>query len=199
MCARAALLPTANDEHFCFSYILGLRPRCSLDGVQIQSMSQASVLHGVREEGGESAVSDFDFRPIHRLYTYTDGGVPARTIVVLEVNLPSGVNTKIFDSKVDDDGSSLQIEYERLRYMTEPRVFNAIWLSPTRDGSLRLTDSKMTQSQISVQDIKRRNNLTTMKSTCRFMLPCTVERSVGSVKVSKLAFMDNEDTIVKTN
>ena len=42
-------------------------------------------------QGTELVMSQFKLHPIYRIYFYFDGDVPAQIIVVVEINLPSGV------------------------------------------------------------------------------------------------------------
>ena len=144
-------------------------------------------------------MSQFDFRPIHRMYSYIDGSIPARTIIVLEINLPSGIKADMVDVKIDEDGNSVRLELQWPQYMLSQRLFNLQWVKPLGDGSLRMKDSKMAQSQSSVQNLIRSYGTQQVKSTSRFKLPRAVETRVGSVQITKLAFIDSDNGSVKSN
>ena len=67
---------------------------------------------GVGGGGYELLMLQFDFHPIHHMYSYIDGIIPARTIVVLEINLPSGIKADMVDMKIDEYGNSVQLEMQ---------------------------------------------------------------------------------------
>ena len=180
---------------------VGLNARCSAEEFETMRIDRLQSCGHL--EDGEGVVGDwvpqFDFRPIHRMYTYTSGGTPARTVIVLEVNLPSGVSAEMISIKVNDEGNAVLMGVKWPRYMLEPILFNASWLSASGDGSLRETDSKMTQSQMGVQRIMRSYGTRSVESSARFKLPCTVERRAGSVNIKTLAFIHENDGGGKPN
>ena len=61
-------------------------------------------------QGTELVMPQFKFHPIHRIYVYYDGVVPAQTIVVVEINLPSVVRPGIYILEIVDERSLLQLE-----------------------------------------------------------------------------------------
>ena len=77
--------------------------------------------------------------------------------------------------------------------MLSPRLLSLQWVTPLGEGSLRLTDSKMAQSQSSVQNLIRSYGVQRIKSTSRFILPSAVETRVGSVQITKLVFIDSDN------
>ena len=81
------------------------------------------------------------------MYSYIDGSIPARTIIELEIDLPSGIKADAVDVKIDEDGNSVRLEVQWPQYMLSPILFNLQWVPPLGDGSLRMTDSKTAQSQ----------------------------------------------------
>ncbi len=78
-------------------------------------------------------------------------GSPTRTILTLEIYLPSGIRPDMYTMNVVVDGTVVELDVEWPSYMLGPQIMNAKWVAPTRDGSLRLSDAKMTESQSSVQ------------------------------------------------
>ena len=109
------------------------------------------------------------------MYTYTSGGTPARTVIVFETNLPSGMSAGMVSIKVNDEGNANLMGVKWPRYMLEPILFNASCLSASGDGSLRVTDSKMRKSQMGAQRIKCSCGARSVETRARFKLPCTVE------------------------
>ena len=157
------------------------------------------TVNDVAMEESKTMVPRFTFTPIHRMYSYTDGGSPTRTVLTLEVNLPSGIRPDMYEMSVVDDGMTVELEVEWPMYMLEPNIMNAKWVAPTGDGTLRVTDAKMTQSQHSSQNIIREYGSRRVSSTAKISLPFKFESRTGSVKVHSLGFLDPTNVPVKAN
>ena len=141
----------------------------------------------------------FNFMPLHRLYEFYSGGALSRTVVVAEVNLPSGVGPGMFDVDVVDVGNVLQVTVEWPAYLLQPLVFNAQWLDGTGDGTLHRTSSRIASSQKSSQDLQREFGEPAVKSIARIPLLRQVEQNIVSWKYAKLGFLDKSPAAVKAN
>ncbi len=56
-------------------------------------------------QGVELVMSQLIFHLLHCVNSYTDGGVPVRMMVVVEINPPSGVDPGIYNLEVVDEGA----------------------------------------------------------------------------------------------
>ena len=63
------------------------------------------------------------------VYLYLDGGFPAGTIRIVEINLLSGVGPGMFKVEKVDEGTVLQLEVYWPRYLVEPRTLNGKYLN----------------------------------------------------------------------
>ncbi len=144
--------------------------------------------------GCELITSQFHFVPLHRIYQYNSGGLPARTIVVAEVNLPSGVGPGMYWMKVVESGTVLEITVEWPEYLLNPLIFNATEIS---DSPLLLQSSHIAASQKSAQDIMRDYGNAHVKSKAKLILPCKVEEGIEFLKEYALGFEDNSEVAVK--
>lgn len=146
--------------------------------------------------GTELVTSRFTFVPIHRVYFYCSGGFRTRTVVIVEINLPSGVMEGMFNVEVAQGGNVLQLTVSWPTYMLDPKKFNASWLS---ESALLLQSSRLTASQKSIQDIQRSFGNANVKSTARIILPHRVDEDISNLSVGKLGFLDSSQSQVKAN
>ena len=144
----------------------------------------------------ESSAQSFTFLPLHRVYTFESGGIPTRTSVMVEVNLPSGIKSDKFWVEVVDCGMILQVTVEWPDYMLDPAIFNASWL---KQSDLLLQSSRITSSSKSVQDIRRRFGGIAVKSTAHISLPRKVDEDISSLQMTKLGFRDSTECELKAN
>ena len=70
----------------------------------------------------------FKFVPLHRTYCFDLGGYPARTSVMVEINLPSGVKSDYFTVEVVDGSTVLLLTVKWPEYLLDPIKFNSSWL-----------------------------------------------------------------------
>lgn len=140
--------------------------------------------------------SKFSFIPIHRLYTFESGGVPTRTYVMAEINLPSGVKPENCWVEVVDGGMVLQLTVEWPEYMSNPVTFNASWL---KQSDLLLQSSRITSSWKNVQDLRRQFGEVTLKSTARITIPRKVYEDISNLEIAKLGFVDSSTGDFKAN
>ena len=97
----------------------------------------------------------FEFVPIHRFYTYAIRTVPSHTNIVAEINVPSGLCADIFDLKIAEGGSTLEVSVIWPSYMTNLGELNAKRIPGNGDGTLRPSDSRLTSSRQGAQSIIR--------------------------------------------
>ncbi len=167
---------------------------------------------GTRQEGAICEIEDgtigqelvmpkFSFVPLHRVYSYPSGGQVSRTVIVVEINLPSGVGPKMFDVSVVDGGSVLEVEVEVEwpSYLLDLLKFNGKWLEGTGDGTLGVTDSRIASATRHAQDIIREYGKREVRSSVRIVLPRKVEEKVENMKVNQLGFIDPKNVLVKSN
>ena len=69
-------------------------------------------------------MSKFSFVALHRMYMYPSGGDVSRTVIVLEINLPSGVGPETYEVKVTEGGSFVRLECRWPDYLLNPKKFN---------------------------------------------------------------------------
>ena len=141
----------------------------------------------------------FSFMPLYRIYSYPSSGRVSRTVVVVEINLPSGVRPGMYEVTVTDSGAVLQLECEHPAYLLDPIVFNGKWLPVTGDSSLDLNHSRITHSTKNAQDTIREYGSKRVKLTARIILPESVEDNVESIHTSCLGFVDPSEVSVKAN
>ena len=165
-------------------------PRASVDDSPILKRVREANKSSHRDSGIEFLLPKFTFVPFSRTYTYATGTVPSRTIVVAEVNLPTGVRPEMCDLSIVAGGEVLQLICEWPSYMLNPKEFNAKWLHGTGDGSLRATESRITSAQQACQETIRAYGSRKVKSTAKIILPRSVTEDMDKVKTHRLGFED---------
>ena len=166
--------------------------KCTVIGDETESEDATGV-------GCEVIMPQFSFMPLNRQYSYISSGVLSRTMVVVEVNLPSGVGPGMFDVAVVSGGAVLEITVEWPEYLLDPLMFNAQWLSGSGDGSLHHTSARITSSQKAAQDVQRSFGSTNVKSTARIALVQQVDEDVVNIGITQLGFVDDKKVDVKAN
>ena len=154
---------------------------------------------GPTVSGTELVFPKFSFMPMYRMYDYPSGGDVARKVIVLEINLPSGVGPNMYEVRVKDGGTIVELECKWPEYMLNPKKFNGKWLSGTGDGSVGPNDARLTHSVRHAQDTVREFGHKSVKSIARFFLSQCVEEKVESISVVPLGFLDDNDVPVKAN
>ena len=91
----------------------------------------------------------------HRVYLYLDGGFPAGTIRIVEINLLSGVGPGMFKVEKVDEGTVFQLEVYWPQYFVEPRTLNGKHLN-RRSMGYRFGDGAFTV----IGTVASRNNRT---------------------------------------
>ncbi len=147
----------------------------------------------------ELVMSNFSFMPLHRVYSYPSGGQVSRTVIVVEINLPSGVGPEMFDMSVVDGGSVLEVEVEWPSYLLDRLKFNGKWLEGTGNETLGVTDSRIASATRHAQDNIREYGKREVRSSARIVLPRKVEEKVEGMKVNQLGFIDPKNVPVKSN
>ena len=151
------------------------------------------------QSGAELLMSKFSFMPLHRMYMYPSGGDVSRTVIVLEINLPSGVGPEMYEVKVTEGGGSVRLECRWPDYLLNPKKFNGKWLGETGDSTLGFNDARLTHSLRHAQNTVREYGDRFVKSTAIFILPQPVEEKVESMSVVPLGFLDESEVAVKAN
>ena len=169
------------------------------NGRKSSAVEEADNADAFEESGLELLMPKFSFMPLHRIYSYPSGGEVSRTIIVLEINLPSGVGPGMYEVKVNEGGGAVRLECRWPEYLLNPKKFNGKWMKGTGDGTIGSNDARLTHSLRHAQNTVREYGDRSVKSSAVFVLPQIVEEKVESMSVVPLGFLDENDVTVKAN
>ena len=175
-------------------------------GIRIRSiLGHARIVRGVSVDEhdrivtiscSDEPVSEFNFLPLHRVYSFDSGSEPKRTYIVVELNLPSGVQLDDMWVEVDEDCACLQIKVVLPDYMLNALKFNE--LKPEKSEML-LHSSRLISCSKSALDIRRKFVGIRVKATARILLPRKVDEDISDLKVTKSGCVEKSPSATKAN